>query len=478
MLQTIESINNVVNNFIWGVPAMICIIGVGLYLSLRTGFVQIRKFPYALKTTLGRIFKKKEASDGSMTPFQAVCTALAGTVGTGNIAGVAGAIAIGGPGAVFWMWVSALLGMCTKFTEVTLAVHFRERNRHGDYVGGPMYYIKNGLGKNWRFLAVLYSAFGVLTVFGTGNATQVNTITTAIDTALINFNVISESSTGRLNLILGIVITLLVGMVLLGGIKRIGSVSEKLVPFMAAFYVLGCIIILAINWDFLAPAVSTILRLAFTPGAAAGGLVGQGLMAAMRFGVARGLFSNESGMGSAPLVASAAQTRNPVRQALVSATGTFWDTVVVCLMTGLVLVTTVMKNPGINMEQFADGGQMTTAAFSQIPVVGPLILVVGIITFAYSTILGWSYYGERCCEYLFGAKGILPYKLVFIAVIAIGPVLSLDLAWTVANILNALMAVPNLIAVLLLSGVIAKETRHYLNHLDEQDDSEIPVVDR
>ena len=232
MLQTIESINNVVNNFIWGVPAMICIIGVGLYLSLRTGFVQIRKFPYALKTTLGRIFKKKEASDGSMTPFQAVCTALAGTVGTGNIAGVAGAIAIGGPGAVFWMWVSALLGMCTKFTEVTLAVHFRERNRHGDYVGGPMYYIKNGLGKNWRFLAVLYSAFGVLTVFGTGNATQVNTITTAIDTALINFNVISESSTGRLNLILGIVITLLVGMVLLGGIKRIGQVAEFLAPIM------------------------------------------------------------------------------------------------------------------------------------------------------------------------------------------------------------------------------------------------------
>ena len=247
MLQTIESINNVVNNFIWGVPAMICIIGVGLYLSLRTGFVQIRKFPYALKTTLGRIFKKKEASDGSMTPFQAVCTALAGTVGTGNIAGVAGAIAIGGPGAVFWMWVSALLGMCTKFTEVTLAVHFRERNRHGDYVGGPMYYIKNGLGKNWRFLAVLYSAFGVLTVFGTGNATQVNTITTAIDTALINFNVISESSTGRLNLILGIVITLLVGMVLLGGIKRIGSVSEKLVPFMALFYIVLALGVVVLN---------------------------------------------------------------------------------------------------------------------------------------------------------------------------------------------------------------------------------------
>ena len=274
MLQTIESINNVVNNFIWGVPAMICIIGVGLYLSLRTGFVQIRKFPYALKTTLGRIFKKKEASDGSMTPFQAVCTALAGTVGTGNIAGVAGAIAIGGPGAVFWMWVSALLGMCTKFTEVTLAVHFRERNRHGDYVGGPMYYIKNGLGKNWRFLAVLYSSFGVLTVFGTGNATQVNTITTAIDTALINFNVISESSTGRLNLILGIVITLLVGMVLLGGIKRIGSVSEKLVPFMALFYIVLALGVVILTIVRVLAVFRDIVYGAFNPSAVTGGVLG------------------------------------------------------------------------------------------------------------------------------------------------------------------------------------------------------------
>ena len=247
---------------------------------------------------------------------------------------------------------------------------------------------------------------------------------------------------------------------------------------MAAFYVLGCLVILCINWDFIVPALQTILVLAFKPGAVAGGLVGGGLRLAMQYGVARGLFSNESGLGSAPLVASAAQTRNPVRQALVSATGTFWDTVVVCMMTGLVLVTTIMKNPSINMDMIEDGSQMTTAAFSQIPVLGPLILVVGIITFAYSTILGWSYYGERCCEYLFGRKGMLPYKLLFILVIVIGPVLSLDLVWTIANILNALMAVPNLIAVLLLSGVIAKETQHYLNHLDEKDTTEIPVVDK
>ena len=315
MLQTIESINNDVNNFIWGVPAMICIIGVGLYLSLRTGFVQIRKFPYALKTTLGRIFKKKEASDGSMTPFQAVCTALAGTVGTGNIAGVAGAIAIGGPGAVFWMWVSALLGMFSKFSEVTLAVHFRERNRHGDYVGGPMYYIKNGLGKNWRFLAVLYSAFGVLTVFGTGNATQVNTITTAIDTALINFNVISESSTGRLNLILGIVITLLVGMVLLGGIKRIGSVSEKLVPFMALFYIVLALGVVILNIGRVPAVFHVIVYGAFNPSAVTGGVIGSFFLS-MKKGVSRGIFSNEAGLGTGSIAHACADTSKTVNEAL------------------------------------------------------------------------------------------------------------------------------------------------------------------
>ena len=478
MLQTIAAVNQAVNNFIWGVPAMVCIIGVGLLLSVRTGFIQIRKFPYAIKTTIGRMFRKRDASDGAMTPFQAVCTALAATVGTGNIAGVAGAIAIGGPGAVFWMWCSALLGMCTKFSEVTLAVHFRERNANGELVGGPMYYIKKGLAKHWRWLAAIYALFGVLTVFGTGNATQVNTIITAIDAALNQYAVVSDKAMATVNLVIGIVVAMLVALVLLGGVKRIGSVSEKLVPFMAAFYVLGCIIILAINWDFLAPAVSTILRLAFTPGAAAGGLVGQGLMAAMRFGVARGLFSNESGMGSAPLVASAAQTRNPVRQALVSATGTFWDTVVVCLMTGLVLVTTIMKNPAIDMAQISDGGQLTTLAFAQIPVLGPVILVVGIITFAWSTILGWSYYGERCAQYLWGKRALLPYKLVFVAVVVVGPVLALDLVWTIADILNALMAIPNLVAVLLLSGVVARETRHYLGNLDEVDQTEIPRVDK
>lgn len=297
MLETIEKINSAVNNFIWGVPAMICIIGVGLYLSIRTNFLQIRKFPYAIKTTIGRMFKKKEASDGSITPFQAVCTALAATVGTGNIAGVAGAIAIGGPGAVFWMWISALLGMCTKFTEVTLAVHFREKNAEGDYVGGPMYYIKNGLGKNWQFLAVLFSAFGVLTVFGTGNATQVNTITTAIDSALLNYNVISKNGVSTLNLIMGIAITVLVGPVLLGGIKRIGKVAEKLVPFMALFYVILAIGVIILNYRHVPTVFASIFEGAFKPSSVTGGVVGS-IFICMKKGVSRGIFSNEAGLGT------------------------------------------------------------------------------------------------------------------------------------------------------------------------------------
>ena len=439
MLQTIESINNVVNNFIWGVPAMICIIGVGLYLSLRTGFVQIRKFPYALKTTLGRIFKKKEASDGSMTPFQAVCTALAGTVGTGNIAGVAGAIAIGGPGAVFWMWVSALLGMCTKFTEVTLAVHFRERNRHGDYVGGPMYYIKNGLGKNWKFLAVLYSAFGVLTVFGTGNATQVNTITTAIDTALINFNVISESSTGRLNLILGIVITLLVGMVLLGGIKRIGSVSEKLVPFMALFYIVLALGVVVLNIGRVPAVFHDIVYGAFNPSAVTGGVIGSFFLS-MKKGVSRGIFSNEAGLGTGSIAHACA------------------DTIVICTLTALViLVSGVPVNYGA-----AAGAELTISGFTA--TYGGWVSIftaVAMCCFAFSTIIGWGLYGARCIEFLFSAKVIRPFMIAYSLVAILGATVNLGLLWSIAETFNGLMAIPNLIGVFLLSGTAITLTKEY-----------------
>ena len=345
MLKLIEEINSAVNNFIWGVPAMVCIIGVGLYLSIRTGFIQIRKFKYAMKTTIGRIFKKRDASDGSITPFQAVCTALAATVGTGNIAGVAGAIAIGGPGAVFWMWISALLGMCTKFAEVTLAVHFRERNQEGDLVGGPMYYIKNGLGKKWQFLAILFSLFGVLTVFGTGNATQVNTITTAIDSALLNYNICTSKTIPQINLILGIIIAVLVALVLLGGVKRIGKVTEKLVPFMALFYIALAIGVVILNIGNLPTVFASIFEGAFNPRSVTGGVVGS-IFICMKRGVSRGIFSNEAGLGTGSIAHACADTQKPVKQGFFGIFEVFTDTIVICTLTALVTVQT----PELNLQ--------------------------------------------------------------------------------------------------------------------------------
>ena len=337
MLATIETINNVVNNFIWGVPAMICIVGVGLLLSIRTGFLQIRKFPYAMKVTIGRMLKKREASDGALTPFQAVCTALAATVGTGNIAGVAGAIAIGGPGAVFWMWISALLGMCTKFSEVTLAVHFREKNAEGDLVGGPMYYIKNGLKKQWHWLAYLFAAFGVLTVFGTGNATQVNTITTAIDSALYNYGVISEQNVSTLNLVIGIILAVLIGLILLGGIKRIGQVAEKLVPFMAVIYIILAIGVVILNYRNIPTVFASIFKGAFSPASVTGGAVGSFFMS-MKKGVSRGIFSNEAGLGTGSIAHACADTRKPVKQGFFGIFEVFVDTIVICTLTALVIL--------------------------------------------------------------------------------------------------------------------------------------------
>ena len=451
MLQTIESINNAVNNFIWGVPAMICIIGVGLYLSLRTGFIQIRKFPYALKTTLGRIFKKKEASDGSMTPFQAVCTALAGTVGTGNIAGVAG------PGAVFWMWISAILGMCTKFTEVTLAVHFRERNKKGDYVGGPMYYIKNGLSKKWQILAILYSAFGVLTVFGTGNATQVNTITTAIDTALINFNIIPESASKTLNLVLGIVIMLLVGMVLLGGIKRIGSVSEKLVPFMALLYIVLAIGVVVLNFERVPAVFHDIVYGAFNPAAVTGGVIGSFFLS-LKKGVSRGIFSNEAGLGTGSIAHACADTSKPVKQGMFGIFEVFADTIVICTLTALViLVSGVPVNYGS-----AAGAELTISGFTS--TYGNWISVftaVAMCCFAFSTIIGWGLYGARCIEFLFSEKVVKPFMIAYSLVAIIGATVDLGLLWSIAETFNGLMAIPNLIGIFLLSGTAIALTKEY-----------------
>lgn len=461
-MQAFTNFVNWLDGAIWGIPMIVLLFGTHLFMTIRTGFIQRKTF-----TGVKLSVTKDPDSPGEVSQFQALTTALASTIGTGNIVGVGTAVYLGGPGAILWCWLTGVFGIATKYAESLIAVKYRVQTKDGRMQGGAMYALERGLGMKW--LGVIFAAFALLASFGIGCGTQINAIAEIIE---------SNVPLNIPRLAVGIVFGVITAIVIIGGIKSIATVCEKLVPFMAFFYVIGCIVILVFNYDFIIPALQAIVTLAFRPGAVAGGLVGRGIMLAMQYGIARGLFSNESGMGSAPLVASAAQTRNPVRQALVSSTGTFWDTVVVCLMTGLVLTTTIMKNPQINMDMIENGGQMTTAAFSQIPVLGPIILVIGIITFAYSTILGWSYYGERCCEYLFGSKGMLPYKVIFIAIVVIGPVLSLDLVWTIADILNALMAIPNLVAVLLLSGVIAKDTRHYLRNLDEKDDTPIPVIDK
>ena len=457
MLKLIEEINSAVNNFIWGVPAMVCIIGVGLYLSIRTGFIQIRKFKYAMKTTIGRIFKKRDASDGSITPFQAVCTALAATVGTGNIAGVAGAIAIGGPGAVFWMWISALLGMCTKFAEVTLAVHFRERNQEGDLVGGPMYYIKNGLGKKWQFLAVLFSLFGVLTVFGTGNATQVNTITTAIDSALLNYNVCTSKTIPQINLILGIVIAVLVALVLLGGVKRIGKVTEKLVPFMALFYIALAIGVVILNIGNLPTVFASIFEGAFNPRSVTGGVVGS-IFICMKRGVSRGIFSNEAGLGTGSIAHSCADTQKPVKQGFFGIFEVFTDTIVICTLTALVILCSgVTINYGANA-----GAELTILGFTS--TYGNWISIFSAIAmccFAFSTILGWGLYGARCIEFLFSPKVIKPFMVVYALVAIVGATMDLGLIWGIADTFNGLMSIPNLIALFLLSGTVIKLVKEY-----------------
>lgn len=462
MLNTIESINSVVNNFIWGVPAMICIIGVGLILSFRTGFIQIRKFPYAMKATIGRMFKKKTASDGSITPFQAVCTALAATVGTGNIAGVAGAIAIGGPGAVFWMWISALLGMCTKFAEVTLAVHFREKNKDGDLVGGPMYYIKNGLSKNWRFLAYLFSLFGVLTVFGTGNATQVNTITTAVNSALLNYNLIGEDATKTVSLVIGIIIAIAVALVLLGGIKRIGNVCEKLVPFMAVFYVILSIGVVILNIGKIPSVFYSIFYGAFNPQAVTGGIVGT-LFTSMKKGVSRGIFSNEAGLGTGSIAHACADTRKPIKQGLFGIFEVFTDTIVICTLTALVIL---CSGTGIQYGSAA-GAELTISGFTA--TYGNWVSIftaIALCSFAFSTILGWGLYGARCAEFLFSNKVIKPFMFLYSLVAIVGATMDLGLLWDIAETFNGLMAIPNLIALFLLSGTVAKLAREYFAHPD------------
>lgn len=457
MLSTIEAVNNVVNNFIWGVPAMICIIGVGLYLSIRTRFLQIRKFPYSMKVTLGRMMKKKEASDGALTPFQAVCTALAATVGTGNVAGVAGAIAIGGPGAVFWMWISALLGMCTKFAEVTLAVHFRETNAQGDLVGGPMYYIKNGLDKKWHFLAYLFAAFGVLAVFGTGNATQVNTITTAIDSALSSFNILPADAVKLVNLIIGVALAIIIALILIGGIKRIGNVTSKLVPFMAIMYIVLALGVIFFHIKAVPAVFASIIEGAFHPASVTGGVVGSFFMS-MKKGVSRGIFSNEAGLGTGSIAHACADTKKPVKQGFFGIFEVFVDTIIICTMTALVILCSGVP---VNYGEAA-GAELTISGFTT--VYGNWVSIftaVAMCCFAFSTIIGWGLYGTRCIEFLLGSRSNMPFMVLYSLTAIVGATMNLGLMWSIAETFNGLMVIPNLIAVFLLSGVVVKMTKEY-----------------
>ena len=452
MLEIITSINTILNNFIWGLPAIVCIIGVGLYLALRTRFIQIRQFGYSMKNTIGRILDKTDAAEGAITPFQAVCTALAATVGTGNIAGVAGAIAIGGPGAVFWMWMSALLGMGTKFAEVTLAVHFRERNEKGDYVGGPMYYIKNGLGSKWMWLAYLYAFFGVCAVFGTGNATQVNTITAAIDTALLNYGLLSSATVGTCNLIIGIVICAVVAVILIGGVKSIGRVTERLVPFMAVLYIALGLGLILMNIGNIPAVFAAIFQGAFNPTAVTGGIVGS-FFVSMQKGVSRGIFSNEAGLGTGSIAHACADTNDPAKQGMFGIFEVFMDTIVICTMTALVILLSGVEVP----YGQAAGAELTISGFTT--VYGNWVSIftaIAMCCFAFSTILGWGLYGARCAEFLLGSKILLPFNIAYALVSIVGATVDLGLIWGISDTFNGFMTVPNLIAVFLLTPVVLK----------------------
>ena len=452
MLDWIINVNTALNNFIWGLPAMICIIGAGLWLTIRTRAIQVRKFGTAMNNTLGRVFEKKTAKDGSISPFQAVCTALAGTVGTGNIAGVAGAVAIGGPGAVFWMWCSAFLGMCTKFSEVVLAIHFREKNAQGDYIGGPMYYIRNGLGAKWKWLASLYALFGVLTVFGTGNATQVNTIVSSIDTALTSFNLIDADQVSVMKLMIGIIIALLVSVVLLGGIKRIGQVTEKLVPFMALLYIVLSAGVILLNIQNIPHVFRMICEGAFSPKAVTGGLVGS-LFISLKKGVSRGIFSNEAGLGTGSIAHACSDTDDAVQQGYFGIFEVFMDTIVICTLTALVILCSGV--PAAYGQ--AAGAELTISGF--ISTYGNWVSIftaVSMCCFAFSTIISWGLYGSRCVEFILTSKAVKPFLVVYSLVSIVGATIDLGLLWDIAETFNGMMAIPNLVALFLLSGVVVK----------------------
>lgn len=452
-MEQLQHFTEVVSSFLWGWPMIILLLGTHLFLTIRLRFPQRKIF-----TAIRLSFKKDRGSEGDVSQFGALATSLAATIGTGNIIGVATAVAFGGPGAVLWCWITGVLGISTKYTEGLLAIKYRIKTENGQMLGGPMYALERGLKMKW--LGILFCVFTAIAAFGIGNTVQANSISMLVNETL-----------GISVHITGVIIALGVALVILFGVKGIAKVCTALVPFMAVFYILGCIYILIVNAPYLKESLNLIVSSAFTPRAAGGGFLGTTVMMAARFGIARGLFSNESGLGSAPIVAAAAQTRNPVRQALVSSTGTFWDTVVICALTGLVLVSSIIAYPDID---YTHGGALTKAAFSKIPIVGTAILTVGIFTFAFSTILGWSYYAEKAVEYLGGKRWIRYYRIIWIIAIYLGSVMNLTLVWNIADSMNALMAIPNLISLLLLSGIAVKETRKYLwdGRLDDNADEE------
>ena len=464
IFNAIAAGNSWLNGIVWGIPALVLLMGAGIVLTVMLKGFQFRKFGYAMKNTIGKMFDKHEAKQGEVTPFQALTTALAATVGTGNIAGITSAVTLGGPGSIFWLWISALLGMATKYSEVLLAVKYRERNAHGDWVGGPMYYIRNGLGKNWKWLAVIFCIFGGLASFGIGNAVQVGNITGSINNAIQQFVPAAADHVSTINLVLGIVLALIVGIVLLGGIKRIGSVTEKLVPIMAAIYIIACLVVVFANIADVPRVFGMIFKGAFTPEGVTGGAVGISIKLCITWGVKRGVFSNEAGLGSAPIAHAASSEPNPVKQGLYGIFEVFMDTIVICTLTGLTLLLTADtigitygKDPGTALNAQALG----TVFGSQI---GALIIAIGLSLFALSTVLSWGLYGTRCWEFIFGTKAIKPYQVIFTLIVIVGATMDLGLAWDIADTLNGLMAIPNLIGVLALSGVVVKATREFFSN--------------
>ena len=457
-MELIAQINGAVNGFVWGAPMLVLLIGVGILMTVRNRGLQFRKFGYAMKNTIGKIFHKTHAGEGEITPFQAVSTALAGTVGTGNIAGITTAVTLGGPGTLFWLWVTALIGMATKYSEVLLAVKFRERNKYGDWVGGPMYYIKNGLGSRWQFLAVLYSLFGVLTVFGTGNATQVNTIVTAIDSALLATGSGLNGILPTLNLIVGVVVAMMVAMVLLGGVKRIGSVTEKLVPFMALFYIVLALGVVVLNYRRFPAVLASIVGGAFDPQAVTGGAIGS-VFLSMQKGVSRGIFSNEAGLGTGSIAHACADTHKPVKQGMFGIFEVFADTIVICTLTAMVILCSgvpVGYGSAAGAELTISGFTATYGGWSSI------FTAVALCCFAFSTIIGWGLYGSRCIEFLFHTDKVVgPFLVVYSFVSILGATVDLGLLWSIADTFNGLMSIPNLIALLLLSGTVAKLTKEF-----------------